>query len=251
MIPWTALGRAPIPGSSDPDNPEELCLFRRGDEFSIRISGYLSELMNSRRHASEEALAELACALIAGRARPRVLVGGLGMGFTLAATLRATGPGAEIVVAELVPEVVDWNKGPLGACAGHPLSDARTQVHVGDVAELLQRVDAFDAVLLDVDNGPEGMVRRENDRLYSAAGLAATLKALRPGGVLAVWSVEPDPAFSARLKKAGFRVKVETARAREGKGARHTIWLAQKGAQRRDQGASARSTRRPNPVSTS
>ncbi len=224
MIPWTALGRAPIPGSRD-----ELCLFRRGDEFSIRISGYVSELMNSRRHASEEALAELACAPIAGRAQSRVLVGGLGMGFTLAATLRATGPGAEIVVAELVPEVVEWNRGPLGECAGYPLRDARVQVHLGDVAELLQNsAGTFDAVLLDVDNGPEGMVRRENDRLYSAAGLATTLKALRPGGMLAVWSVEPDTGFTARLKKAGFQVKIETARAREGKGARHTIWLAQK-----------------------
>lgn len=222
MKPWTLLGRAPIPNSH-----EQLCLYRRGDEFLIKISGYVSELMNSRMHASEEALAVLACALIGDRPRVRVLVGGLGMGFTLAAALRSLGPDAEVVVAELVAGVVEWNRGPLGDCAGRPLNDPRVRVQLGDVAELLRaEAGAYDAILLDVDNGPEGMTHKQNDWLYSPAGLAAAARALRPQGVLAVWSVEPDAAFTARLKKAGFQVQVHTARARPGKGASHTIWLA-------------------------
>ncbi|MEF2277718.1 hypothetical protein V3W47_05350 [Deinococcus sp. YIM 134068] len=222
MNPWVLLARAPIPGSTD-----SLCLHRRGDEFSIQISGYVSELMNSRQHASEDALAHLACAAIAGRPDPQVLVGGLGMGFTLAAALGALGPRGVVTVAELVPEVVEWNRGPLGDCAGRPLEDPRTRVHVGDVADLLRtRRAAFDAVLLDVDNGPEGMTHRENNWLYSPAGLAAARQTLRPGGILAVWSATPDPRFTNRLRRAGFGVEVRTARARPGKGAHHTIWLA-------------------------
>nr|WP_246363135.1 hypothetical protein [Deinococcus budaensis] len=204
-------------------------MYRRGDllEFSIQISGYVSELMNSRQHASEDALADLACAAIAGRARPHVLVGGLGMGFTLAAALRGVGPSGTVTVAELVPEVVEWNKGPLGECAGHPLRDPRTRVHVGDVAELLRRGQGtFDAVLLDVDNGPEGMTHHGNDWLYSPPGLAAAQRTLRPGGVLAVWSATPEPRFTTRLNRAGFRTEVHTVRARPGKGAHHTVWLA-------------------------
>lgn len=224
MIPWAPLGRAPIPGTD-----QSLCLYRRGDllEFSIQISGYVSELMNSRMHASEDALAELACAAIAGRPAPRVLVGGLGMGFTLAAALKALGPSGVVTVAELVPEVVEWNKGPLGECAGCPLRDPRTRVHVGDVAELLRRGQSgYDAVLLDVDNGPEGMTHHGNDWLYSPAGLSAAGRTLRPGGVLAVWSATPEPRFTTRLNRAGFRTEVHTVRARPGKGAHHTIWLA-------------------------
>lgn len=224
MIPWALLGRAPIPGSS-----QELRLYRRGElnEFSIQISGQTSELMNSRMHASEDALAELACAAITGTQQPHVLVGGLGMGFTLAAALRALGPSARITVAELVPEVVDWNRGPLGECAGRPLEDRRTHVHVGDVAELLRRgAGTYDAVLLDVDNGPEGMTHHGNDWLYSPPGLEAARRSLRPGGVLAVWSATPDTRFTARLRQAGFRPEVHTIRARPGKGARHTVWLA-------------------------
>ncbi len=205
-------------------------LSRRGDEFSIRISGYVSELMNSRVHGSEEALADLGCASVAGRPGCRVLVGGLGMGFTLAAALRALGPDAEVVVAELVPGVVEWNEGPLGACADYPLRDPRTRVEVGDVGGLIRAArERFDAVLLDVDNGPQGMTHPENDWLYSVPGLAATARALRPRGMLAVWSVEPDPAFSRRLREAGFGVQTRTVRARPGKGARHTIWLARRG----------------------
>ncbi|PNY80465.1 spermidine synthase [Deinococcus koreensis] len=224
MIPWVPLARAAIPGTT-----QQLCLHRRGDllEFSIQISGYVSELMNSRMHASEDALAELGCAVISGRPAPHVLVGGLGMGFTLAAALKALGPGSRVTVAELVPEVVEWNRGPLGECAAYPLHDPRTHVHVGDVAELLRQGHAtYDAVLLDVDNGPEGMTHHGNDWLYSPAGLAAARRSLRPGGVLAVWSATPDERFTRRLRQAGFRVDVHTVRARPGKGARHTIWLA-------------------------
>jgi spermidine synthase len=224
VIPWVPLARAAIPGTQ-----QDLCLYRRGDqlEFSIQISGYISELMNSRMHASEDALAELGCAVIAGRPAPRVLVGGLGMGFTLAAALKALGPDGVVTVAELVPEVVEWNRGPLGECAAFPLADPRTHVHVGDVAELLrQGQGTYDAVLLDVDNGPEGMTHHGNNWLYSPAGLAATQRTLRPGGVLAIWSATPDNRFTRRLRQAGFRVDVRTVRARPGKGAHHTIWLA-------------------------
>lgn len=224
MIPWVPLARAPIPGTT-----QELCLHRRGDllEFSIQISGYISELMNSRMHASEDALAELGCAVVAGRPAPHVLVGGLGMGFTLAAALKALGPGSVVTVAELVPEVVEWNRGPLGECAAFPLHDPRTRVHVGDVADLLRQGRAvYDAVLLDVDNGPEGMTHHGNDWLYSPPGLAAARRVLRPGGVLAVWSATPDDRFTRRLRQAGFQVEVRGVRARPGKGAHHTIWLA-------------------------
>ncbi|BDP41843.1 hypothetical protein DAETH_18120 [Deinococcus aetherius] len=243
MIPWVPLGRAPIPGTD-----QSLCLYRRGElpEYSIQISGYVSELMNSRQHASEDALAHLACAVIAGRSSPHVLVGGLGMGFTLAAALGSLGPGATVTVAELVPEVVEWNRGPLGDCAGRPLEDPRTRVHVGDVAELLRtREAAFDAVLLDVDNGPEGMTHQANSWLYSPGGLAAARRTLRPGGVLAVWSATPDPRFTNRLRRAGFRVEVRTARARPGKGAHHTIWLAHAPASHAPWGEPARKSGRP------
>ncbi|MFC4425337.1 spermidine synthase [Deinococcus navajonensis] len=225
MKPWISLGRAPIPGSTD-----ELLLWRRGDEFSIRISGYVSELMNSRQHGSEEALATYACPAIADRAQAQVLVGGLGMGFTLAAALRSVGPDATVTVAELVPEVVEWNRGLLGEAAGHPLADPRARVELGDVAELIRaRPRSFDAILLDVDNGPEGMTQEGNDWLYAPAGLRAIQAALTPGGVLAVWSVEAVPRFTSALNRAGFTVTVRTARARGDRGARHTIWLARKG----------------------
>jgi spermidine synthase len=226
VIPWVLLARAPIPGTA-----QALCLYRRGEllEFSIQISGYVSELMNSRVHASEDALAELGCAAIVGRPAPHVLVGGLGMGFTLAAALRVLGPDSVVTVAELVPEVVEWNRGPLGECAAFPLRDPRTRVHVGDVAELLRRGQAtYDAVLLDVDNGPEGMTHHGNNWLYSPSGLAAAQRTLRPGGVLAVWSATPDERFTRRLRQAGYQVEVRTVRARPGKGAHHTIWLAQR-----------------------
>lgn len=222
MNAWEELGRAPIPGT-----PDELILSRRDREYSIRISGHASELMNSRMHGSEDALAEYAAELIVNRKRPSVLIGGLGMGFTLAAALKALPPDAQVQVAELVPEVIEWNRGPMSMCAGYPLTDERVRLHVGDVAELLRgQQAAYDAVLLDVDNGPEGMTQAANDWLYSPAGLGAAQSALRPHGVLAVWSAGADDRFTARLKQAGYHVQTRVARARPGKGARHTIWLA-------------------------
>lgn len=222
MNRWTILDTATIPGGGG-----ELRLSQRGDEFSIKIVGLGGELMNSRMHGSEDALAELACGPVRDRPQPRVLIGGLGMGFTLAAALKALGPNAEVVVAELVPAVVEWNRGPLGACAGNPLNDPRTRIHIGDVAEVLRaETKAFDAILLDVDNGPDGLTHKDNDWLYSLDGLQAAASALRPDGILAVWSAGPDQLFTIRLKKTGFRVETRTVRAHAGKGSRHTIWLA-------------------------
>jgi spermidine synthase len=215
------LGCAVIPNTTT-----EMRLYQSGELFSIRIPGR-GELMNSRVHGSEKALAELACQRLGSHRAPRVLVGGLGMGFTLAAALAALGPRADVVVAELVPEVVEWNRTFLGAAAGHPLDDARSSIFVGDVGHLIrQQPGAFDAVLLDVDNGPEGLVRRENDWLYSAPGLQAAHGALRAGGVLAIWSASPDAPFSRRLAQAGFAVEEVVVRAhRARKGSRHHIWL--------------------------
>jgi spermidine synthase len=221
MIPWEFLESAPVPG-----NGGELCLYRRGEEFSIRVGN--RELMNSRAHASEEVLADLACTRVTGRPRPRILIGGLGMGFTLAAALRRLGPDGRVVVAELVPAVVAWNRGPLALLAGCPLLDARVTVREVDIA-LILRVErqAFDAILLDVDNGPEGLARKENDWLYARPGLEAAHAALRPAGVLGVWSSGPHPVFVQRLRRAGFTVDEVRAPAHDSrKGRRHTIWLA-------------------------
>lgn len=222
MIPRVLIGSAAIP-----DTDKELKLYRSGDVFSIKIPGR-GDLMNSRTHGSEKALAELACEHLGGHRQPRLLVGGLGMGFTLAAALGAVGPGAEVVVAELVPEVVSWNRTLIGEPAGHPLRDPRTKVYVGDVGELIRREPrGFDAILMDVDNGPEALVRRANDWLYSPAGLEATHAALRPSGVLAVWSATSDRDFSKRLRRAGFDVREHVVHAhRAGKGPRHHVWIA-------------------------
>jgi spermidine synthase len=187
--------------------------------------------MNSRMHGSERALADLACEALGDRPNPRLLIGGLGMGFTLAAALKATGPATEIVVAELVPEVVTWNRTLIGASAGHPLSDQRSNVYVGDVADVIRReVDGFDAILMDVDNGPEGLVRRENNWLYGPEGLRATRAALRRHGVLAVWSAGEDRGFGIRLRQAGYEVREHVVRPhRAGKGPRHHIWIGTSG----------------------
>lgn len=221
MIPRILLATASIPGTDIP-----LQLYQSGELFSIRIPGR-GDLMNSRVHGSEKALAELACDKLGNTASPRILIGGLGMGFTLAAALERIGPAAEVLVAELVPEVVDWNRKLIGAPAGHPLEDARSRVYVGDVADPIREEPAgFDAILMDVDNGPEALVRRENNWLYSDAGLAATRAALRPRGVLAVWSTSPDRPFSKRLRQAGFEVREHVVRPhRAGKGPRHHIWI--------------------------
>ena len=223
MRPWVLLDSTPVPG-----NGGELCLYQRGDEFSIMAVGQ-GELMNSRVHGSEDALAECACARLENCAQPRLLIGGLGMGFTLAAALRHAGNQAQFVVSELVSAVVEWNKGPLGALAGYPLKDTRVTVREADVANILKADQkAYDAILLDVDNGPEGLTRKENDWLYSVDGLSATYAALRPKGVLAVWSAGPDKVFSQRLRKTGFEVEEMRVRAHGGKGARHIIWFARR-----------------------
>jgi spermidine synthase len=221
MLPRHLLGTALIP-----DTDIELKLYQSGDLFAIKIAGR-GDLMNSRVHGSEKALADLACDRLSHRSNPRLLIGGLGMGFTLAAALKRIGPAAEVVVAELVPEVVAWNRTLIGAPAGNPLADPRSSIFIGDVADLIRSEPAgFDAILMDVDNGPEALVRRGNNWLYGDAGLAATRAALRPRGVLAVWSASPDRPFSKRLGQAGFDVCEHTVRPhRAGKGPRHHIWI--------------------------
>ena len=224
MNKWEILDTVDIPNDGG-----ELKLLRRAEEFSIRLSGIRGELMNSRVHGSEEALAELGCARLSTASAAHVLVGGLGMGFTLAAALKAVPESATVTVAELIPAVVTWNQGPLGECAENPLSDSRSKVYIGDVAELVApKKPTFDAILLDVDNGPEGLTQSDNQWLYSSQGIAAIYKALNPKGTLAVWSAGPDPLYLIRLKKAGFSASVRSVRARKGKGSRHTIFLAQK-----------------------
>ena len=225
MIPWQLLGTAVIP-----NNGGELRLMQRDKEFSISLKGVRGELMNSRMHSSELALADLGCAHIANVENAAVLVGGMGMGFTLAAALTATTESTKVTVAELVPEVVEWNKGPLGECAGYPLNNPRALVHLGDVAELFKaQKPTFNAILLDVDNGPEGFTHADNTSLYSMESLQAIRSTLHKGGVLAVWSAWHDPAFTTQLKKARFTVEVKTVRAHKGKGSKHTIYLGVKG----------------------
>ena len=221
MIPWELIGSARVPGGGD-----ALRLYRRGAEFSLRLANI--ELMNSRGHGSEEALARLACEKLECREAARVLVGGLGMGFTLRAVLDALGPDSKVTVAELVPEVVKWNREALGELNGHPICDKRVSVVEGDVVGLLGGGSSFHAILLDVDNGPEGLTQERNARLYAASGLAAAFASLQTGGVLAVWSAHPSPAFARRLGGAGFSVTEERVRANGKRGARHTVWLAQK-----------------------
>lgn len=224
MQPWIHLGTAIVPGSS-----EELRLMQRGSEFVI-MAGRIP-LMNSRMSGSEEALATLSWDCITARPSPRILVGGLGMGFTLRKLLAIVSARTRITVAELVPEVVDWARGPLAPIFADSLDDPRVTIEIADVAaEIAARRAGYDAILLDVDNGPDGLSRPGNDRLYSAKGLAVARAALRPGGVLAVWASEPDAGFTRRLGTAGFRVEEKTVRERSnGKGARHTIWLAARG----------------------
>lgn len=221
MIRWILLDTVQAPGKG-----EQLRLLQRDTEFSIRV-GY-QELMNSRIYGSEEALAELACVRIATRPGARVLIGGLGMGYTLAAALRVLQGDAEIVVAELVPAVVAWNREFIGHLAGHPLNDPRVKVREVDVGALMRKdTRAYDAILLDVDNGPEGLTRKENDWLYDFSGLNAAYAALRTGGVLAVWSAGYEPQFTQRLIKVGFATEEKRVRARGASGgARHLIWTA-------------------------
>lgn len=223
MIPWKLLDTTLVPGTS-----KELSLHKRGSEFSIRING--DELMNSRAHSSEDALAEFVCACLVKIAEPKILIGGLGMGFTLAATLKGLGDSARVVVAELVPAVVAWNRGPLADFVGNSLEDDRVAVREVDVALVIQAEKrAYNAILLDVDNGPDGLTRAANDWLYGDAGLLAAFQALRVGGVLGVWSAAPDEAFTKRLVKAGFQVEEKMVKARGAQGGSpHIIWLATK-----------------------
>ena len=220
MIPWSLLDKAQVPGGG------ELRLMRRGTEFSIKLG--TQELMNSRLSGTEQALATIGCAKIKARAKPSILIGGLGMGFTLRAALTVLGKQAQIVVAELVPAVVAWARGPMAKLSGDSLSDPRVRIHEGDVRDLIRSGHSvYDAILLDVDNGPEGMTRKANDRLYDLKGLRAAHAALRVGGVLAVWSSAPAPKFTARLRKAGFAVIESPVRAKGPQGgAQHFIWTA-------------------------
>ena len=223
VIPWRLLDTATMPGGGG-----DLRLMQRGAEFSI-MAGSI-ELMNSRLSGSEAALARLAANKIAGRTRPHMLIGGLGMGFTLRAALAELAPDAKITVAELVPAVVAWARGPMAEVFGSCLDDPRVNIQEIDVGQSIAAGKAgFDAILLDVDNGPEGLTRKANDRLYDARGLAAARTALRPGGVLAVWSSGPDEQFTRRLKQAGFAVEEVKTRANGKRGARHVIWVATRG----------------------
>jgi spermidine synthase len=223
MLPWVLLDSARIPGEEG-----ELKLYQRDSEFSIRVAQY--ELMNSRVYGSEDALGCLPGELLGQRRGARVLIGGLGMGYTLAAVLKDLGPGGTVVVAELVPAVVAWNRGPLSALAGNPLTDKRATVIERDVRKVIAaKAGAFDAILLDVDNGPASLVARTNERLYGVPGLRASFAALRPGGFLAVWSSDAEEAFTRRLREAGFEVELRRVRARGAAGgARYVIWVARR-----------------------
>lgn len=213
------LDTARIPGGG------ELRLYRRGDDFIIAIGA--NELMNSRMSGSEEALAVMSCKRLRSPDAASLLIGGYGMGFTLRAALAALGPKAKITIAELVPEIIEWARGPMAEIAAGCLGDPRVELMVGDVAAAIAGGRSrYDAILLDVDNGPDGLVREANDGIYSAGGLSAARTALRPGGILAIWSAAPDARFTRRLIAAGFKVEEVALRARAGgKGARHIIWF--------------------------
>ncbi len=219
MTPRELLATAAVPGG------DELRLFRRGRDFTIALGG--NELMSSRMSGSEEALAEMSCDRLRGDA-PHLLIGGYGMGFTLRAALARLGPDARVTVAELVPEIVDWARGPMAALTAGCLDDPRVELRITDVSGVIGgATGAFDAILLDVDNGPDGLTREGNDRIYSMPGLDRARRALRPGGILAIWSAAPDARFTRRLKEAGFAVEEAQVRARSnGKGAHHLIWFA-------------------------
>jgi spermidine synthase len=219
VIPWVNLDTAAIPGGG------ELRLMQRGIEFSIMIGP--NELMNSRRVGSEQALAAIAWQRIRNHKRPHILIGGLGMGFTLRAALAEIGADGAITVAELVPAVVKWARGPMAEIYGDCLNDPRVTILQGDVGEAIRAGKArYDSILLDVDNGPQGLTRPANHTLYGVAGLAAVRAALRPGGVLAIWSQGPDREFCTRMRKNGFVVEEIVARSAGRKGAQYVVWVA-------------------------
>jgi spermidine synthase len=216
------VGTARIPGGAD------LRLFRHGDDYFIMVNTH--ELMSSRVGGSEEALAVMTFDRLGSISRPHLLIGGYGMGFTLRAALRRAGDDARLTVAELVPEVIEWARGPMSLMTGGCLDDPRVRLVTGDVAAAIgAATSTYDGILLDVDNGPSGLIREVNDGLYSVEGLATAKRALRPRGILAVWSAAPDTAFARRLRDAGFATEEVTVRARaNGKGPRHTIWFARR-----------------------
>jgi spermidine synthase len=218
MIPRVLIDTAQVPGDD-----VELRLVQRGDDFMIVLDR--NELMSSRMSASEEALADLGCAHLTGSRKARVLIGGLGMGFTLRRALQILPADAEIVVAELVPKIVEWARGPLAHLFDGCLDDSRVKIVLGDVALGIGN-GGWDAILLDVDNGPDGLTHAGNDKLYSPRGLQIAKAGLRPGGVLAIWSAYADAAFTKRLRDTGYAVDEQVVRARGTKGARHVIWLA-------------------------
>ena len=225
MIPWKLLGTA-----KTSRNGAELRLNQRDAEFSIKADN--QELMNSQAHGSEDALAKLACERLAHRPKVRALIGGLGLGYTLRAALDELNHDAEVVVAEIVPDVVQWNRDYLGHLAGSPLEDRRVDVQVTDVAEIIESGKGdYNAIMLDVDNGPQAMTQEGNDWIYSFDGLESLYRALRPKGVLSIWSTDPDPAFTKRLLKTGFKVEEVTVRARGGKkgGGHYVVWVATRG----------------------
>ena len=221
MIPWVHVDATSIPGAKD-----ALRLMRRGDEFSMMVGP--NELMTNQLRGSEQALATLTCARLRDRPEARILIGGLGMGFTLRAALDALGPAAQVVVAELVPGVAQWAQGPLSHLFGDSLADPRVQLRIEDVNRVIQSGPAqYDAILLDVDNGPQPLTRWSNNRLYDAWGLRRARFALRPNGILAVWSGAPDRRFKARLRLCGFDVDEQRVYANnQGNGRRHVLWLA-------------------------
>jgi spermidine synthase len=223
LLPWILLDTAIIPGDGT-----EMRLYQRGSEYSIRVG--TTELMNNRGHGSEDALASMVCERLGKRRGMRILIGGMGMGFTLVRALHDAGDDAEVVIAELVPEVIAWHRGPLAEVSNHALDDPRVIVRETDVAAVIREArNAYDAILLDVDNGPEGLTAEANDRLYTMAGLRATLAALRPGGILAIWSAGPNDAFTRRLRQAGFETEEVRVRDRGAKGGfRYLIWIARK-----------------------
>ena len=219
MVPRVVIGSAVLPGGA------ELRLVQRGAEYSITLRN--NELMNSRLGGSERAMADLACDRLGVRQAERVLIGGLGMGFTLRAALARLPAACAVIVAELVPDVVAWARGPMAALFEGSLADPRVRIVEGDVADQIRTGAGHDAILLDVDNGPDGLSQPANDRLYAPAGLAAAKAALRPGGVLAIWSSAPDAAFTGRLRRAGFAVEEVRVRANGSRGgAHHLIWIA-------------------------
>jgi spermidine synthase len=220
MKPRVLIGTAIVPGG------EELRLFQRGEEYTIALGG--NELMSSRMSGSEEALAVMTCARLKAGAAANLLIGGYGMGFTVRAALSALGPQARITVVELVPEIIAWARGPMTSLTAGCLDDPRVDLIAGDVATVIAEAHGlYDAILLDVDNGPDALTRAANDQIYSVKGLARAKAALNPGGILAIWSAGPDNRFLRRLRTAGFEVEELSIRASNtGKGARHVIWFA-------------------------